>query len=286
MSTTQKRILWPVLLIALLALATVTFALARRARGSETARVRAIASQNSNASASPDRRHYVRRRALWPQLRKNLEVLGDRLEKPGKERMILAGTVKYASDRAGTPFELVREFPDRLRLIEQHGASQRTTAFNGRSGASQSFTSAESDTIETLLFDSVEYFFVTRMEGSATSFLGSRFRLDDGTSQNYTGPFYDIFLVNQQIKIGSTARQRSVSYYFNSRSLLLERVRYQQERNGSLVNVEVIMSEWREVAGQRVPMRVERFENGNSILRFSFAAAAIGPRVADNIFSL
>lgn len=286
MSTTQKRILWPVFLIALLALGAFAFASARRARGSETASARAIATQNSNASANPDRGRYVRRRALWPQLRKNLEVLGDRLEKPGKERMILAGTVRTASDPAEMAFELVREFPDRLQLIERRGVSLRITAFNGRSGASRSFTSAEWDTIETLLFDSVEYFFVTRMEGAATSFLGSRFRLDDGTSSNYTGPFYDIFVVSQQIKVGRTARQRSVSYYFNSRSLLLERVRYQQERNGSLVNVEVIMSEWREFAGQRIPMRVERFENGSSILKFSFATAAIGPRASDNIFSL
>lgn len=286
MSTRQKRILWPVFLFALLALGAFAFASARRARGSETARVRVIATQNSNGSANSDRIRYVRRRALWPQLRKNLEVLGDRLEKPGKERMILAGTVRRAGDPAEMAFELVREFPDRLRLIERRGLSQRTTAFNGRSGASRSFDSSESDAIETLLFDSVEYFFVTRMEGTATSFLGSRFRLDDGTSPNYAGPFYDIFVVSQQIKVGRTARQRSASYYFNSQSLLLERVRYQQERNGSLVDVEVIMSEWREVAGQRFPMRVERFENGNSILRFSFAAAAIGPRVSDNIFSL
>ena len=30
------------------------------------------------------------------------------------------------------------------------------------------------------------------MRGAATSFLGSNFRLDDGSTPNYTGPFYDI----------------------------------------------------------------------------------------------
>jgi len=124
MSTRQKRILWPVFLFALLALGAFAFASARRARGSETARARAIATQNSNASANPDRGRYVSRRALWPQLRKNLEVLGDRLEKPGKERMILAGTVKYAGDRAGTPFEL-RSGPFIITLLQPH--SRRTS---------------------------------------------------------------------------------------------------------------------------------------------------------------
>lgn len=286
MSTTQKRILWPVVLIALLALGAFAFASARRARGSETTTARAIATQNSTAAVNPDRVNYVRRRALWPQLRKNLEVLGDRLERPGKERMILTGTVKRAGAPVETPFELVREFPDRLQLTEQQGVNRRSTAFNGRADDTRSFTSAESDIIETLLFASVEYFFITRMEGTAASFLGSRFRLDDGTSPNYTGPFYDIFLVNDQMKIGGSKRPRSASYYFNSRSSLLERVRYQRERNGSLVNVEVVMSEWRDFAGQRIPMRVERFENGSLVLKFRFAAAVIGPRASDNIFNL
>ena len=278
--------LWPIFLTALLALSAFALASVRKTRSSVTGKGQPSATQNNLAALNSNRGNYIRRGELWPRLRKNLQVLGDRLEKPGKERMAFAGTVKYAGGPAEIPCELIREFPDRLQLVEHQGINQRITTFSGRSVTSQSFTPAQSNTIETLLFDSVEYFFVSRMEGAATSFLGGRFRLDDGTSPDYNGPFYDIFLVSHQIKMGPAARQRAASYYFDSQSLLLERVRYQQERNGSLVNVEVIMSGWQEIAGQRIPMRVERFENGNSVLRFTFTAAAIGPRVSDNIFGL
>jgi len=56
-----------------------------------------IASDNNStmAAASND---YVRVGRLWSQLRWNLKVLGDRVEKPGKERLTMVGSLSRANE--------------------------------------------------------------------------------------------------------------------------------------------------------------------------------------------
>ncbi len=73
-----------------------------------------------SASATPEQ---VRRARLWPQLRELLNVLGNRLEQPGRERSILQGNLSRtgSTHREQVPIRLILEFPDRLRLEEQTG---------------------------------------------------------------------------------------------------------------------------------------------------------------------
>ena len=67
---------------------------------------------------------------------------------------------------------------------------------NGEVISEQSLSGDDQETIETLVFDSADNFFLGQMQGVATRMLGSRFRLDDGTTANYAGPFYDIYQIN------------------------------------------------------------------------------------------
>jgi hypothetical protein len=226
---------------------------------------------------------YVRRARLWPRLRDASEVLGDRLEKTGKERLILVGRLRRASKKnEDRPARLILEFPDRLRLEEQ---DEVTVYDNGGFASSNRILKRdERDEVESLLFDSADHFFAAQMRGSATRFLGSGFRLDDGANPHYTGPFYDLYQVADRIAVKQEVRDQQKLYFFNSDSLLLERVRYKIERGGESVNVEVVMRGWRKVDGQQIPGAITRTEEGAPVLSLSITSAMITGKLNDGIW--
>src|SRR5262245_11487530 len=194
---------------------------------------------------------YVRRGLLWPQLRPMSEALGVRLERPGKERLVLIGALRRASKKnEDRPARLILEFPDRLRLEEQDGVTVYNNDFASSNGV---LKRNERDEVESLLFDFVDHFFATQMRGDATRFLGSRFRLDDGANPNYAGPLYELYQVTDRIAVEKEVREQQKFYFFNSDTLLLERVRYQIERDGEPVEVEALIGGWRKVDGQKIP---------------------------------
>ena len=71
--------------------------------------------------ASPLGKGYLQRGGIWPQLHSALDAYGDRLEKPGKERVTALGTISNADTTASekVPVRLVFEFPDKLRIEKQ-----------------------------------------------------------------------------------------------------------------------------------------------------------------------
>ena len=284
MSKKQKRILWPVLVMVALGLGALAFASSRNARRAIEARP--VASQNPTAVVNARSEEYVRAGRLWPQLRWHLKTLGDRIEKPGKERITMTGTIKRDGDPQALPMALTLEFPDRLRLTVQEGLQQRVLTFNGHaaSGVGSALTPREREFIETLVYDTAEHFFLGQTQGAVMRCLGQRFRTDDGTSPNYTGPYYDLYEVSDQIKTSVEARFQSKVFYFNSDTLLLERVRYQVSRDGAAVEVETRISGWQQTLGQQVPSRIVRLENNQPVLTLTVNVASLSPKLQDGIF--
>src|SRR5262245_26642004 len=231
-----KFILASLSAIAVVALVAFT-ARAWRTKMSATAKRDNAAAQ---PTPTPNTNSYIRRGLLQPRLQLALNALGDRLEKPDKERLTLVGTLTRQNNSQAVPVRLFLELPRRMRLEEQ-GAQQRVVGFDGSKGwaSGAALSSADQDTIETLVFDSVDNFFLGQMQGVATRTLGSRFRLDDGRTANYTGPFYNIYQVTDRIKIGAANREQPKLFYFNSDTKLIERVYYQVRRDGSTANVEI-----------------------------------------------
>src|SRR5437870_13144424 len=116
MSTKQKRVFWPSVIISALGLSVLAFASVRKAPRSGAFEVRSAGRDSASASGE----NYVRRRFLRPQLVQNLKAMGNRLEKPGKERLTITGTLSYAADPQPGHVVVILEFPDKLRLtIEQ-----------------------------------------------------------------------------------------------------------------------------------------------------------------------
>jgi hypothetical protein len=232
---------------------------------------------------------YVNRARLWPQLHKALSILGTRLEKPGQERLTLLGTISRAQQApaATLPMRLILEFPDKLRLEEQIGQQWRITVFGeqGLGKAGGSLKREDEDEIESLLFDSAEHFFAGQTQGLATRALGARFRLDDGTAENYSGPYYDIYQMNDHVQFGPALRVQPKFFYFNSQTQLLERVRYELKRDGGVVNVETLIGGWQKVNNQHLPGTITRLENGLATLVLTVTSASFNQRAADGIFA-
>jgi hypothetical protein len=289
MSRKQKRILWPVLIA--IALGIVGFAFASKRAGTtelklppaiEAGSLQPLRRNPPPVAASADNRH-VHLASVSPQLRWNLNEMGDRLNKPGKERLAITGTLVRADEAQPLNVLLVLEYPDRLRMTLQRSGQSRVLTFDGQTAraAGNELSAVERDLIEMLVYDNADHFFSTQMLGKATRFFGSRFRTE-GAAAN--APAYDIYEVSDQIDTSAQRRQQSRRYYFNSSTLLMEGVRYEIERNGSEVSVEIRIRGWQRVGGQALPGRIIRLENNQPVLTLTISSIALSPRADDGIF--
>jgi len=287
MRKSRQKILWPALLAALLVLTAITFAASSKYRHPMSTHMVTATSQNQPNPVRAKRRDYLQRSLLSPRLVWNLKALGDRLERPGKERLSVTGTLRRSEDSQAEEVIAVFEFPDRFRLTIQRGHQTRVITFDGEQAKATGnpIDTGERDLLDTLLYGTAEHFFMTQTQGQATRFLGARFRMDDGSSANYSGPYYDIYQVADQIKTSASEREQNKLYYFNSATLLLERVAYEITRDGSAVRVEETTSNWGQEQGQQVARRIERFENGVSVFVLTVRQAGFGPRFDDGIFA-
>ena len=280
-----KGNLWLLLLVTAVGLTAAGFAATRMIRSPKTVSAVNEPRQNQPNVRRGSGQAYVRRSLLSPKLALHLNALGDRLEKPGKERLTIIGELRLSTDSQARAIAATLEFPDKLRLNIQNGPQNRLLTFNEQEtkAAQTPVTSDEFDLIESLSYDSADHFFSAQMQGNAMRFLGSRFRADDGSSPDYSGPYFDIFKIADQIKVSGQERAAKL-YYFNSDTLLLERVTYVSNRNGSEINVETKISDWRGEDGQKVARRIERLENGQSVFVLNLQSAQFSRRADDRIF--
>lgn len=231
----------------------------------------------------------VRRESLSSQLRGPFQTLGDRLERRGKERVTVTGTLRRPGEEA-TAFGLIWETPGRLRLEVINGGQQQITIFDGsrvvRTGGN--IESRDEDLLETLLYDSAEHCFVSQMQGAATRSLGTRFRLIEDSRAEHSGPVYDVFEVTERITSRREAREQTRQYFFNSDTQLLEAVKYRVTNDGPETRVEVRLENWQQLNGQRFPSRIVRLENDSPVLTLTLnlASITVSPRAEDGLFTL
>ncbi|HET6979060.1 MAG TPA: hypothetical protein VFI24_22190 [Pyrinomonadaceae bacterium] len=282
MSKKIKGNLWLLLIIAV-SLTVAGFAATGMMRGPSGPTLDSRQKQ-ANASRSKDK-SYVNRSRLSPKLVMHLNALGNRLEKPGKERISLTGELRSSSESQPRELTATLEFPDKLQLGIKNGQQNRLLTFADQENQATRtpLSSDELDLIESVTYDSAEHFFNTQMQGNAMRFLGSRFRMDDGSSPDYNGPYYDVYKIADRIKASGEERAAKL-YYFNSDTLLLERVTYVINRNGSEISVETKLGDWRDDDGQKVARRIERLENGRSVFILNIRSTQFGRRADDGIF--
>jgi hypothetical protein len=223
-----------------------------------------------------------------PQLREVLQQMGDRLQRPGKERITYAGSLSLQSNPLTTNFQLTWEFPGRLRLDQDAEGKVDSLVYDGVK-FNKTLGSPGSplvNALETLLFDSPEHFFLGQANGLATRCLGDHARVDDGTVADYSGPFYNIYLVADQVGIRSKDQEQAKFFYFNSNTLLLEKVTYDLKQNGDPISVEVQYEDWKLQDGQQFPGKITRLENGFPTMTLVISSTHLGPQLNDGTFSI
>lgn len=249
----------------------------------------------ANEAAAADTDLYINRVLLSPNLRDVIKVVGNRFEKPGKERVTWLGTISRPSSSATkNALRLTLEYPGKLRLEEDDNGKQKVTVFDGTKLDKQgdALKKSDEDEIESLLADTVDHFFEAQAQGQAMRYLGSRFRisapLDNETPKNstYKGPFYDLYEVIEQTDFKKEAKLQRKAYGFNSDTQLLEIVRYQADRNGVPVNVEVKYGGWRKVEDQQVPTTITRLEDDRPVLMVELSTTTFSKKADDGIFTL
>ena len=223
------------------------------------------------------RREKVQRQLLPNRLRWALNELGTRLERPGKERLILTGELQQSAE--SLPVQLVLEFPDRLRFVHSRGAG-RTITFDGKETKARGSASDlnERDLVDSLVYDSADHFFISLTRGGAIRAAGSRFLSDEGT---YT----DVYELTDSVHGNSRQHLQTKSYHFNSDTLLLEKVRYFSEPDGAGIRVETRFAGWKTTDQQKIPTRVTRLENGALVWTLLIKSVELKSGSDDGIFN-
>lgn len=212
-----------------------------------------------------------------------LQTMGNRLEVKGRERATISGTLRSEGSSQEQAFTLTAELPKRLRLTLNNGSGSRVLVSDTGSlrSSSSALNQPDYDLIETLIYDTTEHLLLEQETGSMTMrFLGSRFR----ASENLAETPYSIFETGEVISLGESSRQQTKYYYFNSDTWLLERVAYLSNINNRETEVEVRMSNWQIIDGQKVATTVERFENKMPVFRVTFNVVQFSPSFNDGSF--
>ncbi len=233
-----------------------------------------------DASADGRGAGHIHPGGLTPALRGALRAMGYRLQRPGKERLTLAGTLTL--DGQTSAFTLVSEFPGRFRLALTGIGGVRVLVFDKRDAGRPAAEGRDADLLETLVFDAPEHFLDGQARGLAARLIGTRLRDGEGEPEG-AGAFHDIYQVADTVGLGRAPRRRSKLYLVNSNTQLLDRVRYEGGSEAEQVRVEIAF-EWQQVEGQRVPRRVTRMEDGRTVMTLDVSSATVGPRADDGIF--
>lgn len=215
------------------------------------------------------------------ELKSKAAALGGRFAK-GKERITLAGTISRPRS-APVRFSAVFELPRKVRYQEENA---KTVIFDGeKTKSSGQLAKGDTDLLESLFEDSMDGMLYALAEARFFRPLMYRARLDNGRSQGYTGPYFDIYeLVLPVVSHGpSTVRRKH--FYFNSQTELLDRVLYLSDGPIGGVRVETRFGGWRLVNDTWVPGIVTRAEEGVEQFSLSILTADVGTAKQDLAFT-
>lgn len=209
-----------------------------------------------------------------------LHVFGDRIQRPGNERMILAGT--YTSKGASAGVTITWEVPGRMR-VDFSNRNGSPLVFDEVHGPNQGngFVQDDADVFESLLDDSPEAFFYGMSRQQAHRFLGGRFRADNGKALNYSGPWFNVYQVWESARSQPGSPQREKVYFFDSQTGLLNRVEYFLSPS---LKVTTSFSGWKTANGQAYPGHIVRTSGAATVFTIDITGATGSAGANDGVF--
>ena len=210
-----------------------------------------------------------------PQYKAYAAALGQRLRQSGRERITATGHLTYAEalDKP-LPVGIVWQYP--LKVMLTNGESSQ--AFDLASASVK--TPADrllAGTVEALLEDSVEGLLALLPTASMTRHLGSGYTLPDARGK---GRGIDIVQATFATALHN-GQPAAKTYWFDSATGLLGLVEYESASGDS---VDVVVDDWKEVDGEKIPFLIERWENGKLVMRLTLLSAAVTAGIADGTF--
>jgi hypothetical protein len=212
--------------------------------------------------------------------REYLFHLGDRIQKSGKERMVLNGTFTDRSGRS-TSAQLIWQLPGEIWFNRAQPGDPLVYSITTGLVNAANISSADSNVLESLLDDSAETFLYGFQRGHAYRLIGLRYRADDGTSPNYRGPWYDVYIRAAPVLVQQGTPVREKVYLFDSQTQLLAKVEYTLP-NSTKVTTE--FSNWTQNGGQSFPGQIVRRENSAVAFTFNITNHAVTPYAKDGLF--
>jgi hypothetical protein len=201
-------------------------------------------------------------------------ALGQRLQKPGKERITALGKISYPGDtpQQAEPVRITWQYPLKMRL-DRGGNSLTLDRNNPEHPALED--AKTSKTVQTLLEDSTEGLFAMQKKGVSRRFMGSGFSLEGASASD---PSIDIVVISYA-DVFQRREPILKSYWFNSRTKLLGVVTYTSPAG---VLTHVVIDDWREVEGEMIPFRIERWENNKLAMRLHLDSATVSAGTEDS----
>jgi hypothetical protein len=237
-------------------------------------------SSHSPVSAGSNPPNYVSSFRLPSPTRKYVANFGKRIQTPGSERTVFAGT--YTDKNSTGAATLIWQVPGNIQFRRPDSAPVLTYSTAGGLLNAASIQSSDADVLESLLDDTAEAFFYGFGSNGGYRLLGQRFRADDGKTPDYQGPWYDVYEVNSTVKAQGAGTRRWKMYFFNSDTGRLAMTRY---ADGNKKAITTQFNNWTTINGESYPQQIVRLENGTTVFTFNIATATIGPAVADGLFS-
>jgi hypothetical protein len=194
-------------------------------------------------------------------------ALGHRLQKPGKYKIAAAGTLTCQDNAAPQPasIRITWQYPMKIKL-EQAGDS---LAFDRRNPAPSVMANrAVANVVQVLLEDSVEGIFALLQGGAARRYIGSGFRLEGSKESD---PGVDVLLLSYP-DIFQRKKVIQKAYWFDSHTKLLGVVGY---TSPSGLATHVLIEDWRDIGGEKIPFRIERWENNKRVLQLNLESAVV-----------
>jgi hypothetical protein len=231
---------------------------------------RLMAEDNDNE----DKNNYLHFTQVPEPLQSKYLALGDRMQKPGKERISITGVLTDSS--GSNDAQVVIEKGGKLRVDVSSPNKTKSLRFDGKN-ASKKNDDGDDDLLESMVDDLAETFFEATASGGVLM-VGLRF--SDGQ-----GHLYDVYDVPMPAK-GNPKHPRSAKrFFFDSKTKLLSYVQYSESKEKDAPIIETRFSDWIVVDDQRVPTTVIRKKQGNVVFTLQGKTASTAPAAEDNLFA-
>ena len=210
------------------------------------------------------------------QYRSYATALGQRLVKPGKERITVSGYLSYnpESQEKALPIQIILQYPMKIR-VTLPGSSMAFNRFSRTQNVPPPGRLAE--TIQLLLEDSVEGFLAIRSTVGLPRHLGSGYALANAAAGS---PGIDIVQMTYP-DVFQNGQPIVKTYWFNSITKLLGMVGY---FSASGARVDIVIDDWRDVEGEKIPFLIERYEDSKLTMRLTLSSAAVTAGIEDGTF--